>query len=311
MKYTRFIFLLFVFLLFSLLQAEQFYQVRGTNISFNCVGQDIKYAQFLLRRVDARISNFQEGVGFYPDQVLQVVIAPDKSFYERIAKQLGPIGEQSQALFTSKHNIVYIRSPRDGTAFQGIENTILHEYIHFFVSSSYDDAPLWFHEGMAVYFSGQYNWEMGYTLAKSYLMGSELPLSKMDSYPESRLEWSAFYAKSAMAVRYLSMQYKEQFTRFWQLSDKHIPFSTAFYRAFFHTLNGFYVEADSAIKREMVGYMILVITGLVWALLPIVLIYGYYRRRPSPTPEDDDFEKEAIEKGEDYWNQEDEEESKI
>ncbi|HNW99735.1 MAG TPA: hypothetical protein PLE74_00810 [Candidatus Cloacimonadota bacterium] len=307
MKSRLLLSLLLVILFCTSIHAVQFQEVKGTNLNFFCENRDAKYAQFLLKRVDERISNFQEDVGFYPDKALTIVIAPDKKFYDQIAQELGPIGEQSQALFTSGHNVVYIRSPRDGTAFQGIEDTILHEYIHYFVSMSYRDAPLWFHEGMAVYFSGQYNWEMGYTLAKTYMMGSEMPLAEMTRYPENRLEWSAFYAKSAMAVRYLSMQHKDQFSRFWHYSEKTHSFQTAFYQAFYQTFNGFCAEADDAIKREMIGYMILVISGLIWGLLPIVLIFGYFRKRPHKTSEDDEFEKEAIEKGEDYWNSDDEE----
>jgi hypothetical protein len=242
-------------------------------------------------------------MGFYPDKQLAVVIAPDKTYYNQIARRIGPIGEESQALFTSAHNIVYIRSPRDASAFQGIDDTILHEYIHYFISMSFYDAPLWFHEGMAVYFSGQYNWEMGYVLAKSYLMGTAIPLREMDHYPVNRLEWQSFYAKSAMAVRYLSMQNRDQFTRFWQLSERTHSFPTAFYQAFFHTTVAFDREADDAIKRQMVGYMILVVSGLVWAALPIVLILGYFRRRTYPKDEKDDFEEQAIRDGEDYWNQ--------
>lgn len=281
----------------------QFQQVRGTNVVFFCQAKDVKYAHYLIKKVDDRISNFQETIGFYPDKPLSVVIAPDKSYYNHIAGQIGPIGEESQALFTSAHNIVYIRSPRDASSFQGIDDTIMHEYLHYFVNMNYYDAPLWFHEGMAVYFSGQYNWEMGYVLAKSYLIRTAQPLSEMNRYPENRLEWQSFYAKSAMAVRYLFMEHRDQFTRFWQLSERTHSFPTAFYQAFFYTLQAFGRDADDTIKRQMIGYMILVISGLLWAALPIVLVLGYFRKRTYPKDADDDFEKRAIENGEDYWNQ--------
>ncbi len=303
MKYKAIFVAVFLLIISISLSAIQFTRIHGTNVVFYCQAKDIKYAHFLLQKTDDKISNFQESMGFYPDKPLAVIIAPDKEYYNHIARKLGSIGEESRALFTSEHNIVYIRSPRDGNSFQGIVYTLLHEYIHYFVSLSYYDAPLWFHEGMAVYFSGQYNWEMGYVLAKSYLLGTAQPLSAMNQYPANRLEWQSFYAKSAMAVRYLSMEHREQFTRFWQLSNRTHSYPTAFYQAFYHTVESFNKEADDAIKRDMIGYMIMVISGLIWAALPIVLVFGYFRKRTYPKDADEDFEKQAIENGEDYWNQ--------
>jgi hypothetical protein len=123
-------------------------------------------------------------------------------------------------------------------------------------------------------------------------MRASVPVADMNEYPKSQLEWGSFYAKSAMAVRYLATQHKEQFAHFWLLSKQTNSFNAAFYQAFYHSVAAFSQEMEGVAKREVAGYIILVLLGLLWSLFPILLIMGYLRKkaigRQQPVDDEND-----------------------
>ena len=157
---------------------------------------------------------------------------------------------------------------------------MLHEYIHHFVGHFWKNPPLWFNEGMAVYFSRDMGFDRELNFAKNYILGNSRTLNMMKyGYPRNSIEWESFYAKSGLAVKYLYMKKKSGFYRFWDLAKQDFDFDSAFRKAFLMSTEEFSTQFENYSKTHFRVEILLASTGMIWSILPLVLIAGYIRRK--------------------------------
>ncbi len=241
---------------------------------------DGRIAAVLGKRLADDIGDFQKKIGQYPELETHIIIAANHEEYRTFLQEGMEIQEFSQALYRRSTNTIYIRNPRDNLRYDTLSKILLHEYIHSFVYHYFSNAPLWFHEGMAVYFSEDFSHNRELGLVRDYLFGNTLPLSRMrDSYPGNRIEWEAFYAKSALAVRYLFQNKPSQFYQLWQAAKPYSKFNGAFLRNFKYTPLDFSIYFEEYCKTHFRSEIILALSGMIWLLFPFLFIIGYLRRR--------------------------------
>jgi len=226
------------------------------------------------------IEEFQRAIGFYPEIKGEIIIAPDREFYQNIIAGHKGIIEFSEALYSPSEKRIYIRNPRDLRSFSRLRRIILHEYIHLFLDSQFDNIPLWFHEGMAVFFSGDLNFERELLYARDFLLGNSLTLNEMAGrYPDGQIRWESFYAKSALAVKYLYSNHLDEFYNLWNYNDIPIDFSLAFFRAFKLTPGQFSPLLEDYLKKRFRIEILLAFTGIIWGVLPFILLLAWLRKR--------------------------------
>lgn len=250
------------------------------NIYLEYASRDGRLAAELGEQLAADIGDFQKKTGHYPDLETHIIIAADQAEYQGFLHSSGGIQEFSQAFYRRSTNTIYIRSPRDNLRYQELNKILLHEYIHSYVYHYFSNAPLWFHEGMAVYFSNDFSHNRELGLARDYLFGNTMPLSKMrKNYPENRIEWEAFYAKSALAVRYLYTNKRSQFYRLWETAVPLSKYNAAFLRSFRYTALDFSIFFEEYCETHFRSEIILALSGMIWLVFPFLFIIGYWRRR--------------------------------
>jgi hypothetical protein len=250
------------------------------NITLIGNDKDIRVLENIIYQFDSAIFGFQKSVGTYLNDRINVYIARDNKQYLSWTGNSQKILEFSQAFYSRKTDSIYIKNPSESGSAITLHRVLLHEYIHHFISQFYADAPLWFQEGMAVYFSGDMGLERELNFAKNYILGNSRPLNlMMYRYPENRIAWESFYAKSGLAVKYLYKNRKLEFYRFWDIAGQNSSFETAFRRAFLMTTSDFSRFFELYAKTHFRTEILLASSGIIWSLLPLVLIFGVIRKK--------------------------------
>jgi hypothetical protein len=135
---------------------------------------------------------------------------------------------------------------------------------------------------MAVQYSHQLGYERYYLFVRSTFWGEKLHLNQMYyRYPKQQKDWDLFYMTSAFVIKYMRDDQPEAWKRFWDFVARHqgSSFSNTFYYAYGATANGFANGFESYAKRIGWQYLFLGINGLIFAMMPILLIITHYKRR--------------------------------
>lgn len=252
--------------------------VRDVNILYH--QNDEKIVKQLSESILNDIDIFQKSISFYPDIEARIVIAPDDKYYNDLVSGYGGVIEFSEAFYSGRERTIYIRNPRDLKDFSSLRVIILHEYIHLFIDSLLDEVPLWFHEGMAVFFSEGVSFDREIAFARDFLLGNTRPLSGMvENYPPNRVQWLPFYTKSALAVKYLYSSHRDEFYLFWEMTDAENNFRRIFTESFAMTPEMFSVQFDEYLSRKYKIEILLSFTGFIWAMFPLFLLIAWVKKR--------------------------------
>jgi len=102
-------------------------------------------------------------LGYFPKQKVRVEIYPDRIPFARISPLTLKDIVTSGTVALCKYNRIMMISP--GSLVRGYNwmDTLSHEYTHYLLSSkSYNNAPLWFHEGIAKYLETRWRQDADY-----------------------------------------------------------------------------------------------------------------------------------------------------
>ncbi|MCB5231279.1 MAG: hypothetical protein WCX83_05120, partial [Candidatus Cloacimonas sp.] len=226
------------------------------------------------------IESFQKSIACYPDLQAEIYIVPNRETYHSLTENYSGIVEFSEAFYQPATKRIYVRNINDLKEHSKLRKILLHEYIHYFIEELYQDIPLWFNEGMAVYFSNDLSIDREFRYAKDFLLGNTKPLTEMRyQYPKGQIQWESFYAKSALAVKYLYTNHREEFYQLWKLSQNNSRFGVGFFRAFSMTEHQFSILLEDNLQRRFKIEILLASTGIVWSLLPLVMLIAWVRKK--------------------------------
>jgi len=255
-------------------------RIQYQDIILFAEAKDTTAASSFIDQLEKDIQVFQKKVGSYLDIPVNVVIAPDSKVYESWTSQQAAIMEFSTGFYNRKNRTIFLKNPKYLKNVSNIRKLLLHEYIHHFVFAYWKNPPLWFNEGMAVYFSKDMGIERELNFAKNYILGNSRQLKQMErTYPVNIIEWESFYAKSGLAVKYLYSKKRKLFYSLWDKAGITGNFEIAFLNSFFMTTRTFSNQFEDYSKTHFRAEIIVASTGLIWGLLPIVLILGVIRKK--------------------------------
>lgn len=276
----RIIFLL-LFLFLSAFQFAKNISFQSDNIKITSDEKDYKFAKKIVIELQKDSEAFQRKMGAYPNLFVKIIIAKNKKQYQEITKAHTKIIEFSQAHFNNLTRTIYIRNPKDLRNINRIHTIIFHEYIHQFVGHYWKNPPLWFNEGMAVFFSEGISSQKIIDYTMDFYSGNSRTLKEMMSfYPENRIEWDSFYLKSALAVKYLYQNRKKEFLKFWEYSNQyHKNFEPAFTISFMTGLDDFSLYFEEYIKENFKAEMLFASTKLLWYFLPIIFLFAIIAKK--------------------------------
>ncbi len=260
--------------------------IQGDITTIKCIPQQKKLGQHLSKEMDMYITAFQKQMGVYPDEPVTVILSPNADWYEKHTFGKREIVQQANAFYNKRDRTIILRTKKNSSGLRGLKQVFLHEYIHYYIDSYIANAPLWFHEGMAVYFSGQHNFNREVLFTYSYLFGDRASLMEMRrTYPESKNDWEAFYAVSSLAVKTLYKEQKPGFYKFWYIAEqlksqgKIVHFSKLFNATFFMTTSAYDKYFENIQKNTFLGHLFGVLASFVGPLLTVFLIIAYVRKR--------------------------------
>lgn len=299
MKVTKSLFLLLIFLALSLsLSCIQWQTWQYGDIRVKTAPKDSAYSALIVKTLHQKINAFQMKLGVYPTRTLQIVILPNRSEYNKVTQGKGKIVQSSEAFYAPHEGIIYVRSPEQIRQ-SNYDVVLMHEYIHWFLDETMENVPLWFHEGMAYYYSGQYGYQSYYNFVRYRFLGYKISLNDMVyEYPADRNYWEMFYLTSAFAISYLEEKRQPQWQAFWDIigfnyhrdsSPKtyKIDFIKAFNVGFRTSLYTFSKDYDKTLRRYGWQFPLIGINAIIFSLLPIAVLIAWFksRRRMKSLPE--------------------------
>jgi len=230
-------------------------------------------------------------------------LAENSKEYTSFTKNRKGIIEFSNAMYNQKENRIYLRSPGELGSYTKINKVLLHEYIHAFVGYYFQKVPLWFNEGMAVYFSADLGYDRELNFIWNRLAGNTLPLNKMVSkYPKNQVEWESFYAKSGLAVKYLATKKKANFYRFWEMAEKGNSFPKSFRMVFYQSFQGFSNSFEVYAKRHFHFGILFASSSLLWGVMPFVFLIAVLRKKLKTRRIAKEWRSEEVEIAEEEHN---------
>jgi hypothetical protein len=251
------------------------------NIHIVASDKDSLIAENIVSFLKKDIDDFQKKIGAYPNLKTNIYLASGNKDYQNLnIKFPEKIVEFSKAFYSRSNNCIYLHAPEYFRTIKNLRETLLHEYIHSFVYYFWENAPLWFHEGMAVFFSKHSPNIKEFYLVLSIFNDKKLSLKDMEKvYPKTKTEWVIFYEKAALTIEYLSHHYKRQFNFFIDNAHSNGDFYLDFERAFKITQKQFENDFQRYLKRFVVGAFFISITGILWSLIPLGLVIAWIRKR--------------------------------
>lgn len=242
--------------------------------------KDTLAASRFANQLNKDIQALQKKIGSYNDVPVNIVMAANSDVYSDWTHKHSAILEHSSGFYSRDQRTIFLKNPRFLKNVANIRKLLLHEYIHHFVSCYWNNPPLWFNEGMAVYFSGDMGFDRELNFAKNYVLGNSRTLAQMKlSYPKNMIEWESFYAKSGLAVKYLFTKKRRSFYLLWDKSKITDNFETAFLNSFFMTTDTFSNQFEDYAKTHFRIEVIMASTSFIWGVLPLILIVAVIRKK--------------------------------
>ena len=239
----------------------------------------------IVEALNLRIADLQMEMGIYPEKKVPIHIVSSKAEYQTLAFGKTDIVEFSDAFFSGSDGKIYIRS--GDQILDNYLKILMHEYLHWYLEQIFTQTPLWFHEGMATFKSGQIGYERYVMYLRESFMGKKSDLFRMGfSYPSKSEDWQLFYLSSAMAVRYMQDKYPTEWKRFWDITAMNLRngqksrFDTTFIYAYNSSLYDFNKRYESYSRKQSYLYLAVAINSAIFLTLPfIMLIISRKRKR--------------------------------
>lgn len=250
------------------------------HITLIAAEKDMKAGMYLAERLTDRIEKFQIKMGLFPEFNYRIHIAANDRQYRDFTGQSGGIIEFSAAFYSQRNQTAYVRNPVDLHNLDHVVTVLMHEYIHAFVFKYWRNAPLWFHEGMAVYYTEGLPYNRFVSFLQLYLFGEVPALNDMvKRYPKNPVEWEAFYMKSAYAVDYMLKKSPRQFFTLWDNALPIRDFNRAMLIGFQASADRFGQEFDEYLAKKMRMEMLVGFSLVIWMLLPFLMIIAWIRKK--------------------------------
>ena len=271
----RYLIFLCVFSIFNVfLNAQKLNDDYVRHITVNVFSdKDVRYIDNIKSELSDRIVKFQFEIKSFPDIDIVINVAPDKATYSSWVRGKEKVFENSSAFTNLKTYEIFIKNPTQFSDSRKFINVLLHEYIHIFIDYHFKDAPLWFHEGMANYFSEKQtlnqtlNYIRNNAFNKNYLL-----IKYAYRYPEQKANIEPYYFQATLIVKRTFEDKMNNLINLFYSSEEYDKFSEAFFAVFGKTQEEYLRNFEKEINNFFKTHFYIGIMLLTWSLFPIFLI---------------------------------------
>ena len=220
-----------------------------------------------IKQVGLKLEQFREVfTQSFPNLKFKTVVPTTVMIFKN-ATSYAPfkIRERSSGHFQSGPDVNYIALTTDS---KGSDFTVIfHEFTHLLVNTNFRNAPVWFNEGLAEYYSTFYIGDdgrvvLGFPIVNHvhHLRRSKLlPLRTLfevdhkSPYYNEAEKTSMFYAQSWALMHYLMIGKpggEQQLDKFTTLLNSRVPLERAFQEAFGQTFDAMETDLRNYVKRD-------------------------------------------------------------
>ena len=263
-------------LLFSQTISDEYEEYINV-VVFN--NKDEKYVPHIKKELAKAIVKFQFDVKSFPDIEVTINIAPDKATYREWTNDKEVVFENSNGFADLRNNQIYINNPRYLGDNKSLIRLLLHEYIHLFINYHWKDAPLWFHEGMAMYFTGSISINHIFRFTTNNALHSNYLLTKYAyEYPKNRAEIEPYYFQAALLIKKIVDDDKQRLYNLFEISTQYSTFNSAFEVAFKENHEDFLTSFEDYTKAFLKINIYKGIILFTWLSFPIILIIAKFKK---------------------------------
>jgi hypothetical protein len=213
---------------------------------------------------------------------IRVYVCDGLACMKRMAPKGARVPSWAAGMAFGHHDLILLRAnSQAGT--QTLDQVFLHELAHLVLIQAvgHHPVPRWFHEGFAIYQSGE--WSMGRVtaLGSGVLSGRLFSLQSLtESFPDSPPDVQLAYAQSIDFIGYLLNQHgRAAFHRLVDYLGRGWSFITAVEEAYDQSI--FRIEADwhADLKLRFTWLPVLTGTATLWFLATLILVAAWIRKR--------------------------------
>lgn len=149
-----------------------------------------------------------ERLGFEPGGVTPIYLYPDRVSFAQAAG----VRRDDSIVGLAQARMIHVD---ESGAFADVERVLAHEMVHVFIArrlyGNTPRIPLWMHEGMAQYFSGDWDQNSLSLLQEAVPDGALFPLKEIESsFPSDQRGRAIAYAQSYSIVEYIAREFSPE-----------------------------------------------------------------------------------------------------
>jgi len=262
-----------------------------------------RFARKIMAQAPKAKKALEKNLGFNFQEPITIVISSSDENFKTL--QAGKVAEWASAVASPEQRTIFLK-PIPRISSEDFSTIFRHELAHIFIYHRLGKqrVPLWFEEGMAVLWSGEFSFTRLEVLAQIGLSGRYLSFSELErGFPAQRELAQIAYLQSEDFTSYLIDQLGEdKFIKFLdQLSQ-----GEDFYFALSQISGKDFSELEKDwFKRVRLRYglsAILTGSGSLWFFITLLFLLAYLKKRKRA------LERKALLESEFYYSEENDEE---
>ncbi|TXC73190.1 tetratricopeptide repeat protein [Bradymonadales bacterium TMQ1] len=177
-------------------------------------GRDEVLLPYAFEALDAAYEELGEELGYYPSTPIRVEVYPRTATLAQVSMLTDEEIRTSGTIALCQYNRLMITSPRAVLRGYGWVDTLIHEYVHYVINrKTYNQVPIWMHEGLAKFLERRWRGEDEAQLSASseHLLHTRLKADDLISFeamhPSMAKLPSQEDAAVAFAEVYTTMEY--------------------------------------------------------------------------------------------------------
>ncbi len=212
---------------------------------------------------------------------IHIYIAPSQEEFDRLTA--GTIPHWGTACAIPNRSLIVLKSPRIMQVWrEKLQVVLRHELVHIYLHRiAIGGVPRWYDEGLAIYYSGEWDLRNNLDLAIAVVTGGLIPLREMRvSYPDAEQRVNLFYLESYSAAAFLNSYLgRERSPLFFHRLLTTENFERALYQQTGMTLDRFETMWEGWLERNYHPLYLIGRTEFLFTLLLIILVVAYITKR--------------------------------
>ena len=275
-----------------------------------------RFAKKIMAQAPKAKKALEKNLGFNFQEPITIVISSSDEDFKML--QAGKVAEWASAVSNPSANTIFLKPlPRVGS--EDFSTIFRHELAHIFIYHRLGRSrvPLWFEEGMAVLWSGEFSFTRLEVLAQIGISGKYIPFSELErGFPAQRELAQIAYGQSEDFTSYLIDQLGEDglikfLDRLSQGQDFYLTLSQISGKSFAELEQSWFkrVRSRYGLSAVLTG------SGSLWFFITLLFLLAYLKKRKRArerkallesdfyySEEKDEEQNNDIMEGEDKWH---------